>query len=491
MFTRLWALQTGLSARSDGSMHLAKEESCILVGKCIAHFALLFAALAGQAALVKAAGISSVTSGSYDLRTPPTTPAGQTWYYGSGMTFQLDATTAGMLADIRRDGTPYNDYEAGTDLIKFSSMTAVLNPAGAVPLSRPTTETTPGTGVLSSTSVYPMYGGFVPRGAAITGGAAHPHGGTGFGMKLIGFYPANTSQSFPDPCTYRLELQQLSYNGSQFTSSVPVRMSSAGLRVGTTSWYITAPGFSPAIPDGNDLLFPVLCSNGDNGIARFQHGANGWQPTSFVPITDSGSEPSLIRDTDGSLLFTNRDASVYRLWKAASPTGTWNKVLEQGTRLQTPVVLCQAADGTPYFTGNPSSSQPARNTLQITPVNSARNGLGSAITVLDGYAEFGASPSGQGWDVDHGYGNVLRLADGQWHSILVHRVLARTEHFNASLGTPYTGLYMEEVFSSGAARPMWTFVAPEPSSGILVVSAIASILGARYFWSRRNPLRGN
>lgn len=427
-------------------------------------YAVLLGAVLGHAAYGVAA-ITGVSSSSWDLRVPPTTPTGQDWYYGIGMLVQLDGTTAGLLADIRCNGTPYNDYEAGTDLIKFSSLTGI-SAAEAVQISRPTLEPDPARPTQQSlTSVYPMYGGFVPRGAAVDGGEAHPYAGTGFGMKLLGFYPANTSQPFPDPCTYRLELQQFSYDGNKFTTSQPARMTSSGLRVGSTNWNIVAPGFSPAIPDGNDLLFPVMCSNGStaaNGVARFQHGTDGWQPTSFVPVTYSGSEASLIRDVDGSLLFSNRQGESYYLWRSTTGTG-WNFLFNSGTRNvpeSTPVILSQAADGTPYFSGNPKVGR-AREVLHITPVNQTRNGLSTALTVLDGLAEFGTAPGGQGWDVDHGYGSVVRLADGQWHSVLVHRVLTRAEHYGGE-ATPYTGLYIEEVFSSGAQHPTWTFVESDP-----------------------------
>jgi hypothetical protein len=454
---------------------------------------LTLVAVVGQTAVVEAAGITGVTKGSYDLRMPPTTPTGDTWYYATGMPLQLDATTAALLVNIRRNGTPYNDYEAGTDLVVFNSLSNI-SASKAIPISRPRKEPNPETGQLSLTSEYPMYGGFVPRGAAIDNNAPHPYGGTGFGIHYVGFYPADTSQTFPNPVVYRLEIQQFRYDGNEFTAGEPVRLSASGLRVGDTDWYIAAPGFSPAIPDGNDLLFGVTCCgkdnnfvNGINGVARFQYGSGGWQPTSFVPISYSGYEPSLIRDVDGSLLFANRRDESFRLWRSTNG-GDWDQLFVAGSRLSVPLVLNQALDGTPYFTANAANDDPARDRLQIVPVNSTRTGLDAPLVVMDGTDEFGPSPNGQGWDVDHGYSNVVRLGDGRWHSVLGHRVMARTEHFNASLGAPCTGFYVEEVSSSGDPRPMWTFVAPEPSSGVMAVFTVASIVGflsIKRAWSER------
>jgi hypothetical protein len=419
--------------------------------------------LTGLAARSEAA-ITGVTSGTWDLQVPANKPAGDTWYYGGGMVIQMDRTTAGLVADMRRNGTPYNDYEAGSDLIPFNSLTGI-DAARAVPLSRPATEPNPETGQSSLTSVYPVYGGFVPRGAATAGGRPHPHAGTGFGIKLVGFYPAKTAGGyppFPKPVVYRLEIQQFAYDGVRFTTSPPVRMSAAGLRVGATDWTITAPGFSPAIPDGDDLLFPVLCAKGGNGVARFKHTDDGWRPESFVPISNSGSEASLVRDVDGSLLFSRRDGTSFPLWRSTNGSD-WTELFNKGKRKWSPMILNQAADGTPYYTFVPEYAAPARDILQIMPLDKDRTGFDAPITIIDGPTEYGPSPGGQGWDADHAIGNVVRLADGQWHAVLVHRVLARAEHYGGA-ATPRTGLYVEEVSSSGARRPTWNFVTPEPRS---------------------------
>ena len=197
-------------------------------------------------------GITSVTHGSVDAAIPPDTPAGQDWRYGLGLPIQLDAATAGLLVNIRQNGTQYCDLEVGTDLIAFDRLDRI-DAKNAVPVSRPSKEPNPWTGTPSVTSKYPMMGGFVPRGAILADGTPHPHGGTGFGICEVGFYPADPKQPLPGRIGYQIEIQQLCYDGETFTASPPLRL--PHLQVGDSGYRIAGVGLSPAIPDGKDLLF--------------------------------------------------------------------------------------------------------------------------------------------------------------------------------------------------------------------------------------------
>ena len=105
------------------------------------------------------------------------------------------------------------------------------------------------------------------------------------------------------------------------------------------------------------------------------------------------------------------------------------------------------------------------------PLNAARSGLESPLVVRDGPAAFGGLsprlPSGKfkwPWRVDHPTSAVLRLADGQWHCVLVHRV-NRNDSLLAK-GNPerapesvdaLIGCYVEEVLSCNPVRPAWRF----------------------------------
>lgn len=436
--------------------------------------ALLLAVLAGWAVGVEAAqpGIVSVTHGDVDLTIPPNVPAGQSWYYGLGLPIQLDATTGGLLVNIRRNGTPYWDNEVGTDLIKFNSLDGI-SASGAVAVSRSSE---------STTVKYPMFGGFVPLGARFADGSAHPHGGTGFGINVVKLHSE-----------YQMEMAQFHYDGSNFTVDQTVRYEH--LNIGDSGWEINNIGLSAAISNGNDLLYGAVCSNSTytdvSGIVTFQHGMNGWQPASFAPVTDldaSWSEPSLIRDVDGSLLLSARNpGSSIALWGSADGS-EWSQLINlPNARSKAPVSLHQAVDGSPYLVTSlsppASPSQYDRKLLQIAPINSDHDGLESAIVVRDGDEEFGGPPSsGWPWYIDHGASNVIRLSDGEWHNILAYRVLDRGEQFSGP-ATAYTGCYVEEVFSSGDPCPMGLVFVPEPS--VLILNTTGMLVLAGYWCYRR------
>ncbi|MBN2294841.1 MAG: exo-alpha-sialidase [Pirellulales bacterium] len=427
----------------------------IVVG-CTLLLAILVEWIAGVGAAP--AGIFGVTHGSVDMAGPADTPDGQEWRYGLCIALQLDSTTVGLFVNIRRNGTPYGDFEVGTDLILFNDLKKI--DAGlVVPISRPSCEPHPASGEPSLTAKYPLIGGFVPNGARDAHGRPHPCAGSGFGISQIAFYPADFSKPLPpeNQLGYEIEVQQFHFDGRQFKVDQPKRRKHWPV---DSNWRINAPGLSAAINDGNDLLLAVTCARpgvGEiSGVARFRHGADGWQPASFSPVTDRGEtwyEPSLIRDTDGSLLFTARNSHVagkgdIPLWRSRDNGRAWERLfLLRGVRTGTPLVLNQAADGSPYLATNTVLGTD-RNILQIVPLKPDRSGLERAITARNCNVEFGRAPNGKAWKVDHGIGGIFRLADGQLHGILTYRVLDECENIGEAASL-YSGLYVEEVLSKG------------------------------------------
>jgi hypothetical protein len=408
-------------------------------------------------------GITGVSHGKADLTIPCGTPAGEKWCYGLGTLLQLDATTVGLLVNIRRNATPYGDFEVGTDLVLFDDLNKIGD-GRVVPISRPSREPHPATGASSITAKYPVVGGFVPHGAKDAQGMPHPHAGSGFGVAQIAFYPTDFSKPLPpeDRLGYAVEVQQFHYDGKQFKATQPKRRKHWPVGDG---WDIRTPGLSSAIADGHDLLSAVTCgkslAKSVSGVVRFQCGSDGWQPVSFVPITDPKLiwyEPSLIRDTDGSLLFTARNNHVagkgdIPMWRSRDGGRTWEQLfLLRGVRTGTPLVLNQAADGTAYLATNTAIGTD-RSILQIVPLKADRGGLERPITIRNGRGEFGRAPSGRAWKVDHGIGGVVRLADGRWHGILTYRVLDESENAGKP-ATRFTGMYLEEVLSRGEPRPI-------------------------------------
>ena len=202
---------------------------------------------------------------------------------------------------------------------------------------------------------------------------------------------------------------------------------------------------------------------------------------------------SLVRDTDGSLLYCARGADLpnnrdFHLWRSTDNGQKWEYVLRaMMIHSGAPVTLNQAADGTPYFVANllepllistvdhrkvPISNYwrdryrstgrwlmmcGHRRKLYLWPLHENCQDLETPILVRDGETDFGQEPRGDFWCIDHPIGLTVRPADGQWHHVLSYRVLGGYETAAQSALTPRTGCYVEQVFSKGPVKPVWYF----------------------------------
>ena len=433
-----------------------------------------------------AAQITAVTTGPADLVTPPDSTGDRTLVYGLGFPLQIAPNRAAILCNVRVEGVPVCDFENGTDAILFGDL-AHISPGSAVAISR-NERRAEGDAAARLAVKYPLIGGFVPLGALRADGTPHPHAGTGFGLCQALSFPTDEKGHFTwaDKFVHRCEVYQLSYDGERFQSA----RSSSGLEQPypvAGVWQISAPGITNAIPDGDDLLLPVTATDGTAGragVARWARDGSAWRPVSFSPVTPPGedwAEPSLVRDSDGALLFSARGSEGERLsqvqvWRRHGDGPQWHLVVstpdvrvwqkqeqaaQWGLALSLPsahepgpISIGCAADGTPYI----AADQPGtgRQTLQIRPLNAARMDLDPPLTVRAAREEFGPAPGGGAWLVDHPSGAVLRLADGRWHGVLAYRVLGSPEHEGAAPAAQ-TGCYLEEVLSSGPVVPPWRF----------------------------------
>jgi hypothetical protein len=399
-----------------------------------------------------------VTSGGPDLRVPADTPAGDAWYYGIGVPFQIAPGKAALSANIRKDYCPVVDFETGTDIILFDDL-STISAEGAIPISRNHEAPHPETGQPSIMMKYPVIGGFVPLGAKKADGSPHPHAGTGFGLSQVVPFVIEKNDSVASTLS---EQFQFAYDGDAFRV---LSMNLVEKRL--------IPGMTNAIPDGDDLLFTMWEAGGHAGIARWRHDSqDGWQRISYVPIAEGHSEPSLIRDVNGSFLFSARLGFDIRVWHSEDAV-TWTLVIEaERLRTESPTTLNQAVDGTPYVTGNLHQERftdslgfysLGREILCLWPLNDGRTGLGPAITARVGRLEFGAPPGGTYWCIDHPNANTLHLADGKWHNVLVYRVMEDMETCpwnrkgRENVYPAQTGCYVEEVISTGKPIPVWQF----------------------------------
>ena len=457
----------------------------------------------------KTQGIIELTKGPRDFVRPPDTPAGKTWLYQIVMPFQVSATKAGALCNVREGLAKGVDFECGVDVILFDGLSN-MNAAQAVSVTRNEEEPNPHSlppGKPSIIVKYPARTGFVPLGARLADGTAHPSAGTGFAINQAiawtkddpGAPPYGVNMFTGPEAYWYFEVHQFAYDGKTFKVTATERVPLAQLIQG---WTIQDGGLTNAIPDGNDLLVgmtggkiegtrlkqanPSVANLAGAGVMRWHHDGKAWRPISFVPVTgtDGSFEPSLIRDTDGKLLFSARgsrepDYNDIRVWRSEDNGATWSKVVHaRGAISSSTISLNQAADGTPYIAANlyqvfmsaldriklPKDSEgrtrlggATRNTLCLWPLNAERNALEPPLVGRDLAAEFGPPPGGSAWRVDHPSGMTVRLADGKWHHLLGMRVLEYGELTYMMPPTPKTGSYIEELISAGEPRPIWKF----------------------------------
>jgi len=449
--------------------------------------ALLPAMICG---LVSAASaeITGVSTSVVRLTAPPDSTEEQVLSYGLGFPFQVAPDRAALFCNVRVEGVATFDYENGTDVIVFDSL-AGISAVGAVAISR-NERLTDADGKERIVVKFPVIGGFVPLGALRPDGSPHPHAGTGFGLCQAISFPVDAAGQFnwQTERIHRCEVHQLSYDGQRFQAErVPAGPERPHPWVGESAWRISAPGITNAIPDGDDLLQAVQASDGSgssSGVVRWARAEGAWEPVEFSPVTplnEGWAEASLVRDTDGALLFSARGSGGDRLtevrvwrrydggpqWRLVFSTADvrvlhleeggpqWEQVLSApGAHNPGPISINRAADGTPYIGANLPGS--GRESLCIWPLNDARTGLLGPITARAAREEFGAPTAESRWMVDHPSGAVVRLADGAWHGLLAYRILDSAEHRGAD-PSARTGCYVEEVRSSGPVVPEWRF----------------------------------
>lgn len=407
------------------------------------------------------------------LAAPDDDAKGHTLKYGLGQIFQVAPRTAAVSCNVRTIGTGHWDFENGTDVIVFNNIATIGRQKPFV-VARNEEDQNPTTGKKRIAVTYPIQIGFVPLGAKRLDGSTHPDAGTGFGLSQAlcydlndqGYYtPADAKAGGQAPSTKRWYVHQFAYDGREFhVVKRETKSADVPLKTADGAWSITAPGLSAATADGGDLLLPVSASDGKRtiaGVSRWGRTNGDWCPVTFYAVSE-GMEPSLIRDVDGSLLYSVRgngkeEGQAVRVWRSCDGAKSWQLVLHLPTlRSNAPVVLNQAADGTPYIAANQPRSFRAK--LCLWPLNAERSGCGPAVMTRDCEGDFGPAPKGTTWFADHPMATTVQLSDGQWHNLLGYRVIAfSTAGVGEETLTPHTGCYIEQVNSSGPTRPSWPF----------------------------------
>ena len=386
--------------------------------------------------------------------------------YGLGLVFQVAPHTAAVSCNVRTVGTGHWDFENGTDVVVFTDV-ATIGKQKRIVVGRNEEDRNPVTGKKRIAVTYPVQVGFVPLGAKRPDGSAHPDAGTGFGFSQALCYDLNDQGYFTmyqAPAEHWHYVCQFAYDGQNFrVVKTEKKPADAPLKTADGAWTITAPGLSAAVAHGNDLLLPVSANDGKRevaGVSRWRRAGGDWCPVAFYDVS-GGTEPSLIRDVDGSLLYSVRgagaDGQAVRVSRSSDSGQNWKQVLhDPKLRSNAPVTLIQTAAGTPCIAANQPGS--FRATLCLWPLNAQRTGCGAAIVARDCVGDFGPAPDGTTWFADHPMATTVQLADGKWHGLLGYRVMAfNTTGVGGETVTPRTGCYVEEVFSAGPARPVWKF----------------------------------
>ncbi len=414
-------------------------------------------------------GFTGITKTPADIITPPNVPEGEVWRYGLGFPFQISPTEAGLFVNIRMEGSGNIDFEIGSDLILFDDMDKITTDR-AIALSRYERIKDKGKGSLIVRKG-PVLGGFVPLGARLADGSPHPHAGTGFGScwAISHKMDENGKYYYLDFVERYAELFQFAYDGKDFRITKKEKLTGHQFVPGRD---ILGHFVTNAIPDGKGLLDVFTARDGDKiitGVGRWEYGKSGWKPVSFIQVTPDEqiwSEPSLIRQADGSLLFSARssDRTVpviafdMAVWKSADNGETWNQVIyEKNIRSRSPVSINCTVDGTPFIAANIPAMRREREVLGIWPLNDSSTGFECMFTGRDAKTGFGPAPSGSWWRIDHPNSAIIRLADGKWHSVLSYRIVDNGEVEGTAEPAPQTGCYVEEVFSAGKPVTYWNF----------------------------------
>ena len=432
----------------------------------------------------------NITRNPARLIAPAADPDGRTYRYGVAAPFQVAPGLAALTISIRNEGYPVGDFENGSDLILFDNLESI-SADNAIMLCR-NDKNVREDGEKRIGIKYPIRGAFIPFGALREDGSPHPHAGTGFGLSEVLDFPM-LGDGYYDKAHKKTsmvrhtQIDQFAYDGRSFkVTHTGVYPPDKALSAPTSEWAIIGPSLTEGVPDGDDLLFPVLttadpdawmCKRMSSGVTRWRRSAGTWQVVSYSPVTIDENvqegrgaehvpdgqlwmEPSLVRDSDGSLLFTARGAygevdNLLKVWRSRDGAETWEEIIViPNGKAQSTICLGRLADGTPYIVANEYGRE--RDKLCLWPLNDARDGLMDPVTARDALDEFGPPPSGIVWFMDHPASSTVQFGDGTWHHLLSYRIMDRGEH-SGDDPPPESGQYVEEVTTEATPKPVWRF----------------------------------
>ncbi len=440
--------------------------------------------------------------------------------HGVSTVIQVSPTQVVLLANRRVTEMRIVDFEDGADAVVFNAVDGI-KAQNAVPLVRTEKAVHPRTREEMQMVAYLITGGFVPFGAVLPDGTPHPAAGTGFALASYGCkHHANelSEATIEDPIRFH-ELLQLRFDGNRLEVTERLRFTPDVI---LPECHCLVRPITNALPDGEDLVsglvagpaektangdpmipsehphaHPVFGRNFGCGFCRWKFGENGWRPKEYTPVTggDLSFEPSMIRELDGSLLMAVRGKGLkeppgavhdglentyehFRVYRSTDNGKTWESVLHlPRMRNATPVILNQAVDGTPFIGANPYydakdskgrvvPSTKRRDPLCIWPLTADRTNVEEPLCLMHAAETIGSprpieTPTmglDNLWMIDHPIGNVCRLADGKWHSLVCFRISDNAVNSGNAAAADAAGIWLAEIGSEGEEQvEVWKF----------------------------------
>ncbi len=425
----------------------------------------------------------SITRNLKILRESKHSQLGEKLRYSLAHAMQIAPETAILFVSTEVVGGKALDYTGGTDAIIFDDLSAISE-ENTFPLYHNEEFIHPETGEKCILMKFAQTAGFVPLGAKNREGRKHPHAGTGFGLFFVQSIPVDMpkAEGFAGKWAegenvYRAwELLQYRYDGKNFTVVDSKRFAATELLPGHT---VVGRGLSFAIPDGNDLLLPMQAAPGmadesrmtgfaeiGSGIMRWQYVDETWTPVEYRDVTGeiTAFEPSMVRDSDGSLFLTARQTGRQNLekfdvflWQSKDNGKTWKLNFHvPKVRSESPVCLNTTPDGRLFISGNLLTGSLnldsargnygyTRDILAFWEIAEDRQGLKSPAIIRCASLEFGPPPTPRGWRIDHPISENIMLSDGKKHCLMSCRVMSIAETKSTQAPTPVTGCYIEEI----------------------------------------------
>ena len=362
---------------------------------------------------------------------PATQPEGtdKPCSYEVGKLLQLDSTNVLLVASLREQGG--HDFEVGNDGFVFHNLSDIV-PDKAFPLNRLTPHFKLPSGEDSVLAKFIANGAFMPIGAKMADGAAHPGSGTGFLLSTAAAFLPERTEMVPKSRHF-LEFMQLSWDGAQ-------------LKV--TPGQLPEPYASELMNDGFDcvlqnggFLCPMVTADGIK-VVRFEFQGGRWQPVASGKtfFTVKGEvEPSLQKVGNEYLVYTrgttDRRGRVYRSQDGLNYYLTfdhWNYTVPQALNKGLDGSLYLATCTGPGWLRNPLLAFALRGQSFVNPV------------IVHDEKQIGDDRGSEVPFCDHAIASNVFL-NGRWRHLLCYRVCDLSEtNGKGAPPFPQTGLYLAE-----------------------------------------------